>query len=299
MRPGRIAVVCLVASFVVFTQARADASPETASTSGVIAFVRGVPDWPREDLFLVDDGGRQVRRLTRLAQQISDPAWSPDGRQLGYEISTDGSHGGGLWIMEADGSRHRVNLGESLTWSPNAKRIAFAEYDRFDYPSVFVANSDGSARRELVGDALEPAWSPDGRSITFLRDFASTGVAENDIFVTPVQGGRVRRLTRTPDLDEGRPSWSPDGRQLLYAASRGYGNYALYVMDADGTDRRMLMRGIHLWAPEWSPDGRKIVFSSTPNPRSKNPNLYVANADGSGKKLLVRHGLDPTWRQAP
>ena len=63
-------------------------------------------------------------------------------------------------------------------------------------------------------------------------------------------------------------------------------------MKADGTDRRLLMHGFHFWHPAWSPDGRKIVFSSAPH-------LYVANADGSGKRRLVRSGFDPAWRPVP
>ena len=294
MNPRRIALVGLAAVCFVVAKPDTDASTQTRNTGRLIAFVRPLAQYPDEDLFLVNQSGQRVRRLTRLAKEINDPAWSPDGRQLAFEISDDRRDGGGLWVMKADGSgaRRVAQVGQEVTWSPNAKRIALVQYDRFDVPSVFTANADGLARRQLVADATDPAWSPDGRWIAFLRDFASTGVAENDIFVTPVQGGRPRRLTHTPNLDEGRPAWSPDGRQLLYAATRGYGDFALHVMKADGTDRRLLMHGFHFWHPAWSPDGQKIVFSSAPH-------LYVANADGSGKRRLVRNGFDPAWRPVP
>jgi len=294
MTRTRIALVGLAAAFVAFAQADTDASPQTATTGGLIAFVRPLDRFPETDIFLVDEGGQRLRRLTRLAEPLAEPAWSPDGGQIAFEIQPNAGNGRmrGLWIMKPDGSEaRRVTRGQSVTWSPKAEQIAFSHWQT-GVPRVFIANKDGSARRQLVGDADHPAWSPDGRWVAFLRNFASKGEADNDIFVTRVKGGHPQRLTRTPELDEGRPSWSPDGRKLLYAATRGYGDYALYVMSADGTNRRMLMHGFHFWKPAWPPDGGKIVFSSSPH-------LYVANADGSGKKRLMRNGFDPAWRPVP
>ena len=117
-----------------------------------------MPEWPREDLFLVNGLGQRLRRLTHLAERINEPAWSPDGRRLTFELIDD--RRSGLWIMNVDGSdARRVVQGESLTWSPNGKRIAFAQYDRFDVPSVFIANPDGSARR----DSSSTHWGQHGR----------------------------------------------------------------------------------------------------------------------------------------
>ncbi len=49
------------------------------------------------------------------------------------------------------------------------------------------------------------------------------------------------------------------------------------------------------WLPAWSPDGTRVAFSST---RDGNPEIYVANRDGSGVRRLTNHpGIDisPTW----
>ena len=107
MKPRRIALVGLAAVCVVVAKPGTDASTQTRNTGGLIAFVRPLAQYPTQDLFLVNQGGQRVRRLTRLAKDINDPAWSPDGRQLAFEISDDRRDGGGLWVMKADGSDAR------------------------------------------------------------------------------------------------------------------------------------------------------------------------------------------------
>jgi Tol biopolymer transport system component len=60
------------------------------------------------------------------------------------------------------------------------------------------------------------------------------------------------------------PAWSPDGSQIAFRGYYGLGDgqYALYVMNADGTGYRRLTQGI-ADAPDWSPDGDWIAFGTS------------------------------------
>jgi TolB protein len=89
-------------------------------------------------------------------------------------------------------------------------------------------------------------------------------------------GSGLRIVARVERL--ATPAWSPDGRRIVF---QGWGDGAVYVVNADGSGQRTLARRGN--APAWSPDGRRIAFVITGK-------LYVVNADGSGHRTLTRLG---------
>jgi Tol biopolymer transport system component len=65
------------------------------------------------------------------------------------------------------------------------------------------------------------------------------------------------------------PAWSADGQKIAFHALGAFPT--IRVIDADGSNERMLGRGL---APSWSPDGTKIAF-------------FVRNLeDGSVRQLI-------------
>ena len=72
-----------------------------------------------------------------------------------------------------------------------------------------------------------------------------------------------------------------------YACCGQGGRVGLYVMNAEGTGKRVLKRDA--WQGlAWSPDGRKIAFiGKRGNPGNRDWQLYVMNADGSGQQRLT------------
>ena len=256
----------------------------TRSTNGKIAFVREGAKWPLNDIYVMYGDGTGVRRVTRTTTQWRhDPAWSPDGRRIAFGVTKPTP--GGVWVVDADGSApRRIAYGSAPTWSADGRMIAFSRWVEPDTPKLLVTSIDGTRVRRLTernAYDLDPAWSPDGRAIAFLR-----GV-EPDIYVITPAGTGLRRLARTPRVNEERPAWSPDGKQLAFVGRVGF-DVGLYVMNSDGSGRRRLTRGFHVNSPTWSPDARTIAFS-------RSGNIYVVNADGSGVRLLAREGLTPAW----
>ena len=281
------------------------ASAETHAPSlstGKIAFIRYGPNWPLNDIYVMNGDGKNVRRVTRTTTQWrGDPAWSPDGRRIAYEVMKPDSEIG-IWIMKADGtgSRKVIKGGQSPTWSPNGRRIAFEEWDSSGSDaSIYTARVDGSGVRKVTDEACSvigceddsPAWSPDGRRITFLRYTRFRGELQDDVYVVAPTGRGLRRLTRTKE-SEGRLAWSLDGTKIAYVGGSSFGlnfdNLGLYVMNADGSGKRRLTRGFHVNSPTWSPDGRSIAFGRLED-------IYAINADGSNVRRLVRDGYSPAW----
>ena len=121
-----------------------------------------------------------------------------------------------------------------------------------------------------------------------MRDFASAGVAGDDIFVAPVRGGRPRRLTRTPNLSEGRPSWSPDGRKIAFTC--GQKNEDVFSIHANGTNmRRLTTNGASDNYPAWSPDGEWIAYVAYTGEEN---GVWIMRSDGTDRRRLTRSTHD-------
>src|SRR5690606_40056821 len=69
----------------------------------------------------------------------------------------------------------------------------------------------------------EPAWSPDGRWIAFVRvereenPSGPPRTGKPQLWILPAHGGEPRRLTDHP-LGVSAPVWSPDSTRLAYLA---------------------------------------------------------------------------------
>ena len=182
-------------------------------------------------------------------------------------------------------------------------KIAFIREPAGGYGGVlWVMNPDGSGQRRLGPAFPDTDWSPDGQKIVFTTwgdRRGPSGTNLSDIYVTNADGSGRERLTTNPGSD-GDPAWSPDGRKIAFVSGRD-GNSGIYVMKADGTQRRLLMRAKVSYPPQlaWSPDGQKLAFTValTSGPDG-NLEIYVMNADGSGLRNLTRSTVRdsyPVW----
>jgi hypothetical protein len=99
---------------------------------------------------------------------------------------------------------------------------------------IYLANGDGTGVIRLTTDPGEdayPSWSPDGASITFLRD--------GDVYVMAADGTNVTRITSTPEAEKG-PSFSPDGATLVFGRASGVENFAIHRVARDGSNEQLV-----------------------------------------------------------
>jgi TolB protein len=172
--------------------------------------------------------------------------------------------------------------------------------DRDGEPDLFTLDVVTGATTKLTNSAgfaeLQPAWSPDGGRILYVRRARLSG--RPDLFVMNANGRGRTRLTSTP-VPERDPSWSPDGTRLVYAARTAPGEpFRIFVARADGSGREQLtsQKAGSDTAPVWSPDGTRIAFVS--DRAGGFPELYLMNADGTGVKRLTTNALidaNPSW----
>jgi Tol biopolymer transport system component len=186
----------------------------------------------------------------------------------------------------------------STLWPSSNGTIAFRS-DRDGDPELFTVDATGTTTAKLTDNAavadLQPAWSPDGRLLAFVR--RSGGGGNPDLFVMTAAGrGRVR-ITATPG-PEREPSWSPDGTRIAFVA-RAAGAFRIFVAKPDGTGKVRLTtqsEGSADRSPAWSPDGTRVAFVSDRD--GGFPEVYTMNADGTGQNRLTANVFvdgNPSW----
>ena len=121
-----------------------------------------------------------------------------------------------------------------------------------------------------AGPNFEPALSPDGRAVAFLRLSRAGG----DIWIWDLVRSTEQRVTLGAEF-EVAPVWSPQGDRILFGSNRDNGIFNLFRQDLSGTlgDAavfRSLFRKVPL---QWTPDGKWMVYIET-NPRT-NADVWV------------------------
>jgi Tol biopolymer transport system component len=273
---------------------------------------------------------RNVRQLT-FGGENAEAYFSPDGRRIIFQSTREPYACDQQYTMALDGSDVRlVSTGEGRTtcgYYTADGRIIYASthlggpacpavpdpamgyvwplYRSFD---IFSANPDGSDIRRLTdldGYDAEGTVSPDGGKIVF----TSTRDGDLEIYTMNPDGTGQTRLTQERGYDGGA-FFSPDGEWIVYRASHPASpeeiaaydalmaqdlvqpdNLEIYVMRADGTDKRQVTSfGGANWAPFFHPSGEKIIFASdvdNENPRVPNFELYMIDLDGQNLERLT------------
>ena len=147
---------------------------------------------------------------------------------------------------------------------------------RWDYKYVtqlYLVPANGSAPPHQLTTAKEgasqPAWSPDGQTIAFVR--AVDG--KTQIFLLPLQGGEPIQLTRFR-YGASSPKWSPDGKELLFSARI---NLREMIKDSDLNPHHTL--------PRWTYERPGIAENASLKPTTAKP-------DPDGNIDEVRAWLD-------
>jgi Tol biopolymer transport system component len=186
----------------------------------------------------------------------TEPAWTPDGKQLVYECFTCVG-GDGIFVINDDGTGSR-----RLTNNP--------------FPDGFDT---------------DPNVSPDGKTVTFVR--VRKDGREQALFAVDLDGGNARKLTSFGLQVGVKHDWAPDGRHIVITRDADYPHGRspnVATIRPDGSQLRMLTtyedgkRGA--FAGSYSPDGRWIVLR-VENLERQTFRLLKIRPDGSERILIA------------
>lgn len=245
------------------------------------------------NLWIINSDGTRHRPLTSGNNNNFSPVWSPAGDRLLYASTQSGSSEIYIRWMDTGESAKITNLTESpggMTWSPDGKQIAFTMFvPAKDKPMVSLPGRPEGA------DWAEPANVID--NLRFRRDGSSGFVEEGHrhVFVIPAEGGTPRQIT-TGNYNHGSPEWTADGEHLIVSSNRQEDweydaqDTELYKISVnDGSMTQLTDRDGPDSSPAVSPEGSKIAYLGYDDNLDgyQITQLYVMNADGSGKQVLT------------
>jgi PGF-pre-PGF domain-containing protein len=291
---------------------------EVKTLTKVASNVSSVPIWsPDGSGFLVGkDGGLCTIFLNGSVKEITvenstrNLFWSPDGSKISY-LKYEGD-ALSLWIMGENGTK--TQLLEPVygvehytyTWFPSSSKIAYTYSYDYDFLSgLYFINPDGSNDQRVCGGANQNiAVSPDESKIVYNRYSTAD---PTDIYILDLNQNNSRYKLANGSISQqtqaGQPQvWSPDGSKIVYCSYEyrnndgiESGNYCIYSIKVDGTEKTQLTFDSYSSSPVFSPDGSKIVFVSD---ITGNKDIWVMDADGENKEQFTTDSArdySPEW----
>ncbi|HEY2546885.1 MAG TPA: hypothetical protein VGI46_12530 [Candidatus Acidoferrum sp.] len=269
--------------------------PVWAADSAFIYFVQGLlPD--ELDIWRIASGGGTPDRITSHSARVTYPVLL-DRRTLLY-LASD-ADGSGPWLYSVDVERripHRLSSGldryTSLAASADGRRlvVTLANPKRTLWRLPIANSPNGSPAPAQIllttSTGFSPRLGPD-----YLLYVSATGTRES---IWKLANGIGTELWGTPGAQiRGGPAISFDGQQIAFSV-RQHGQTLLYVMQADGTNARVVADSLDLQgAPAWAPDGQSITTAAADHGV---PHLFRVPVDGRAPVLFVQdYAVDPAW----
>jgi TolB protein len=232
----------------------------------------------------------------------SQPVVSPDGSRIVFLSNRDGAPN--LFMISPDGTGEvQVTSGQDRKalphWAADGKRIFFSVAED-NLSRIFALDPSTRAQTQIgTVPGRSPMLSPDGRHVSY----SAGEFREARLFVSDLDGSNAKQVTDAAAAWIGW--WSPDGKRMAYALSDPAKGMHIYIMNADGSERRQLTRVApeegRAECPAWSPDGGRIAFQVGRSVNeARTAHIWIVDvATGEARKLAPHDNpyLDetPSW----
>jgi len=191
------------------------------------------------------EGGDAIAVTKHEGEGVRYPSASSDGKTIVYECNF------GIWKLDVEsGEYSEIEIDLRTDYRENP--VVYKKFSTVDDFSV----------------------SPDGKRVAI-----ST---HGEIFVVPLEKGRVVRITDSPARDR-RPVFGPKGKRIAFVSDLS-GRDEVYVVNADGTGLKQITNNDRRKAEiDFSPDGKKLSITES------DFSLRIYDIETGESRLLLKH----------
>lgn len=224
------------------------------------------------DVWVANEDGTNIQRLTVHKARDVYPRFSPDGKWIAFSSDRNGNLD--VYVMPAAGGTVKQLTSHSaddavLNWTPDGRSVLFSSNRGEGFmPMLYTVGVEGGMPTSAGADmGVQGSYSPDGRRLAYNQKAQSywrkyyRGSYQSDVIVADISAKKFTNVTEFDGLDSW-PMWARDGFIYFVSDREGSGLTNVWrAPESGGKAERItaFKTGDVRW-PAMSADGKTIVF---------------------------------------
>ncbi len=245
----------------------------SVADNGMAMYMAGSTSKQNLNLVLIDRKG-EAKILLKSESDATSPRISPDGKKVAFEKGV-----GGIWIYDTNrGTATPLSLKTGAAnfpiWTPDGQYLTYSYTAASSMgigERIYRRRADGSGEEEPLTpespqSSYPSSWSPDGKTLAFLRLSELDGACCDAWTMHFDESGKPQAPTLVADVSRGKsaslaePEFSPDGRWIAYSSADS-GPPQVYVVPFPQSGGKWQISTDGGSEPRWSKTGHEIFYT--------------------------------------